>query len=66
MQTKSLSFVKKKYTVVIPISVDAGQNLTQFTISHIGGVNTNAPVPATLTLKDCNPDGMAQADMDLY
>lgn len=66
MQNKSLSYVKKKYTTVFPIDLGLGEDKAEFTISHIGGINTNAPIGATHTLKDSNPDGMLTSDMALY
>lgn len=66
MQRKSLSFVKKKYTFVTPIQFDDASNATGLTISHIGGINTNAPVASTLTLGDANPDNIASTDMKAY
>lgn len=41
MQNKALSYVKKKYTKVFPIDIPLGQDKFEFTISHIGGINTN-------------------------
>lgn len=61
----ALSFVKKKYTAVIPINMDANQEAAQLTISHIGGRNATTPANTTV-LTDCDPDGMATADMKLY
>lgn len=66
MQNKALSYVKKKYTSVAPIELGAGVNVGYLTISHVGGVNTNAPVALTHTLADSNPDGMLTSDMQLY
>ncbi|AXQ66607.1 MAG: hypothetical protein [Circoviridae sp.] len=61
----ALSFVKKKYTVVLPLKVASGSNLVQSTISHIGA--RNAAVPAsTIQLTECDPDQMATKDMELY
>ncbi len=49
MQNKSLSYVRKKYTVVIPIDVPAGLNVAVATMSRIGGNNAASPI-STLTL----------------
>jgi len=60
-----LSYVKKKYTVVIPINVRNGEEFAQSTISHIGGKNSTTPA-FTLTINDCNPDNMLLDQMKLY
>ncbi len=61
----SLSFVKKKYTVVIPLKVPNTISSTEFTISHIGGKNTTTP-NSTYTITNADPDGMLTSDMELY
>lgn len=61
----ALSFVKKKYTVVLPLRVAAGANVVESTISHIGARNAAAPA-STITVTQCDPDGMATSDMELY
>lgn len=66
MQNKSLSYVKKKYTTVFPVDLALGETAAEFTISHVGGINTNSPIGATHTMKDSNPDGMLGSDMALY
>ncbi len=43
MQRMAMSFVKKKYTTVIPLRVAAGNASVEFTISHIGGRNITTP-----------------------
>ena len=65
MQRMAMSFVKKKYTTVIPLRVAAGNASVEFTISHIGGRNITTPA-STQVLTDANPDGMLIADMNLY
>ncbi len=65
MQSKSLSYVKKKYTVVIPINVAVGEEFAETTISHMGGKNA-ANVINTLTINNCNPDNMLIDQMQLY
>lgn len=61
------SYVKKKYTLVVPITVGGTANGTYTTISHIGGVNSNGPSASdTITLGNCDPDGMLTSDMGLY
>ncbi len=65
MQNASLSYIKKKYTVVEPITILAGNGAVEVTISHIGG--RNAAVPAdTVTLLRANPDSMLTDQMKLY
>lgn len=67
MQNKALSYVKKKYTAVQPIKIAGTAGAAFLTVSHIGGVNTNSPtIDDTVTIKDCNPDGMLDSDMKLY
>lgn len=65
MQKAAYSYVKKKYTTVIPITVPANFAESSLTISHIGGVNSTNP-GNTVTLASANPDQMAAADMRLY
>jgi len=65
MQRMAMSFVKKKYTTVIPLRVAAGNSSVEFTISHIGGRNVTTP-GSTQVINDANPDGMLIADMALY
>ncbi|WP_445749981.1 MULTISPECIES: hypothetical protein [Pseudomonadati] len=65
IQKSSYSYVKKKYTAVIPMQLPAGRDRFQATISHVGGKNaTNAA--GTITLTSCDPDGMATRDMASY
>lgn len=61
----SLSFVKKKYTTVIPLKVANGSQSVELTISHIGGRNSTTP-NATYTVTNADPDGMLASDMKLY
>ncbi len=65
MQRMSLSFVRKKYTTVIPLRMPANAASTEFTISHIGGRNSTTPA-STYTLTTADPDGMLATDMALY
>ncbi len=65
MQRMAMSFVKKKYTTVVPLRVAAGNSSVEFTISHIGGRNVTTPA-STQVITDANPDGMLIADMALY
>ncbi len=65
MQRMAMSFVKKKYTTVLPLKVDAGNQSVEFTISHIGGRNVTTPA-STRVITEANPDGMLIADMALY
>ncbi len=65
MQRMSMSFVKKKYTTVLPLKVDAGNQSVEFTISHIGGRNVTTPT-STRVITEANPDGMLISDMALY
>ncbi len=65
MQRMSLSFVKKKYTTVIPLKVANGSQSVELTISHIGGRNSTTP-NATYTVTNADPDGMLASDMKLY
>jgi len=57
MQKAAYSYVKKKYTTVIPIITGIGEESSEATISHIGGRNGTNP-GNTATLFDANPDGM--------
>lgn len=65
MQKAAYSYIKKKYTTVVPISVAVGDDSTNITVSHIGGPNGTNP-GQTATLFSANPDGMAASDMRLY
>ncbi len=65
MQRTALSYVRKKYTVVLPLIAQEGQNAIAGTISHIGGRNGSNPSD-TITLTSANPDNMASEDMSLY
>ncbi len=65
MQRMAMSFVRKKYTTVIPLRVAAGNSSVEFTISHIGGRNVTTPA-STQVVTDANPDGMLLEDMSLY
>ncbi len=65
MQRMAMSFVKKKYTTVVPLRVAAGNASVEFTISHIGGRNVTTPA-STQVITDANPDGMLISDMALY
>ncbi len=65
MQNRALSYVKKKYTVVVPLKLAAGDGSAEATISHIGGKNAALP-SGTLTLTNCNPDNMLVDQMKLY
>ncbi len=65
MQAKSLSFVKKKYTVVIPIRCNVNETSVVATISHIGGKNAATPAD-TITLDNVNPNQMLTDQMKLY
>jgi len=65
MQQKSYSYVKKKYTVVQPITAVANNDLAFATISHFGGKNNTSPIP-TVTLNNADPDGMTTRDMASY
>lgn len=65
MQRMSLSFVKKKYTTVIPLKCPSGSQSVELTISHIGGRNSTTP-NATYTITNADPDGMLATDMTLY
>ena len=65
MQRMALSFVKKKYTTVLPIEMGLNEDLAQLTISHIGARNSTTPANTTV-LTDADPDGMATSDMKLY
>lgn len=61
------SYVKKKYTIVVPITIAGAASNTFTTISHVGGVNSNGPSASdTITLGNCDPDGMLISDMGLY
>lgn len=67
MQKAALSFVKKRYTLVLPLKVNDGSGGVSFSISHIGGVNSNAPTSnETITLAQCNPDNQLTTDMGAY
>lgn len=65
MQKAAYSYVKKKYTVVLPIDAGIDEDVVTTVISHIGGRNTTNPSQC-LTLTDADPDGMAILDMNLY
>jgi len=39
IQKSSYSYVKKKYTAVIPMQVAAGRDRYELTVSHVGGKN---------------------------
>ena len=68
----SLSYVKKKYTVLVPINlVVPADNLTlshtSVVISHIGGVNKKGTLDSNMfVLPSAKSDGSLRADMDLY
>ena len=57
MQKAAYSYVKKKYTTVIPLIADEGEANISATISHLSGRNSTTPV-LTATLADANPDDM--------
>lgn len=61
----SLSFVKKKYTTVIPLKCPSGAQSVELTISHVGGRNSTTPA-ATYPITTADPDGMLASDMLLY
>lgn len=65
MQRMSMSFVRKKYTTVIPLRIAAGAESIEFTISHIGGRNSTTPL-STYQITIADPDGMLATDMGLY
>lgn len=65
MQQKSYSYVRKKYTVVQPITAIANSDLAFATISHFGGKNSTNPL-STVTLNNADPDGMTTRDMASY
>ncbi len=65
MQKTALSYVRKKYTTVLPLIADETETTVTRTVSHIGGRNSSDPTK-TLTLLDCNPDEMLEKDMELY
>jgi len=65
MQKAAYSYVKKKYTTVLPVTVRAGEDYASVTVSHIGGRNSTRPL-STLAVTSANPDNMATADMDAY
>lgn len=44
MQNKSYSYVRKKYTVIQPLTATAGVDNVFTTISHIGGKNSTTPI----------------------
>jgi len=65
IQKSSYSYVKKKYTAVIPMKIALGRDRFEATVSHIGGKNaTNSN--QTISLFNANPDGMANRDMESY
>lgn len=63
MQRAAYSYVKKKYTTVIPLTAEVGSDVVAGTISHIGGRNTTDPTN-TSTLAVANPDFMLDQDME--
>lgn len=65
MQRAAYSYVKKKYTTVIPLTAGVGEESVAGTISHIGGRNTTNPSDC-VTLARADPDGMLLADMEQY
>lgn len=65
MQRGSLTFVKKKYTTVLPMRVSPNNNSVSYTVSHIGGPNAT-DITNTVTLRSADPDGMATVDMAAY
>jgi len=65
MQKAAYSYVKKRYTAVIPIEMEAGIDSVSSVISHIGGTNISNPAN-TLTLTKADPDNMASTDMLAY
>jgi len=65
IQKSSYSYVKKKYTAVIPMKIALGRDRFEATVSHIGGKNATNPA-GTITLTSANPDGMANRDMESY
>ncbi len=65
IQTRSLTFVRKRYTKVFTIDAREGSDVGQFTISHIGGRNASFP-GGTITLYDVDQDGQLTQDMEVY
>ncbi len=60
-----MTWIRKKYTKVFTMEVEAGSDLWEQTISLIGGRNATGPVDTT-TLFDVNQDNQLSADMRLY
>lgn len=65
MQQKSYSYVRKKYTVIQPLTAAAGTDNVFTTVSHFGGKNSTTPIQ-TFTLNNADPDGMTTRDMLSY
>lgn len=65
IQKSSYSYVKKKYTAVVPMRVGIGRDRYEFTVSHVGGKNATGPAQ-TISLTNADPDGMATRDMKSY
>lgn len=64
-QTASSTWIRKKYTKVFTMDVEAGTDSWVQTVSLIGGRNANAPADTT-TLFDVNQDNQLRTDMTLY
>lgn len=65
MQNKTYSYIKKKYTLVQPITAILNRDYAETTISHFGGKNSTNPVN-TITINNADPDGMTTRDMASY
>jgi hypothetical protein len=65
IQKSSYSYVKKKYTAVIPMQLAAGRDRYELTVSHVGGKNATNTAQ-TISLTNADPDGMATRDMKSY
>lgn len=64
-QQSAMTWIRKKYTKVFTMEVEAGTDSWEQTISLIGGRNATGPADTT-TLFDVNQDNQLSADMRLY
>lgn len=65
MQRAAYSYVKKKYTLVLPLTCRESTDSVSLTVSHLGGLNSTTP-QNTVSLAKVNPDDMALMDMKAY
>lgn len=64
-QKAASTWIRKKYTKVFLMQVEAGSDVFETTISLIGSKNSSAPGD-TITIADVNQDNQLKTDMGLY